>query len=117
MRPNIHPSIHPSPPSTTPSRARTVDYCIGVDCGEHAVCANGATDHECRCEPGYSLVGGRCVDTQGLRILLVGPEHVKLEQGDVYDDKVGRGGGGGIVGVVETIQRPFRCRSLPCRGC
>jgi hypothetical protein len=64
-----------------------VDYCIGVVCGEHATCADG----ECVCEMGYSQVDGRCVDTQGLRIMLVGAERVKLVQGDVYDDKVREG--------------------------
>lgn len=69
---------------------KTIDYCIGVDCGEHAVCVNGRDNHECVCEAGYTMVGGRCVDTQGLRILLVGDEHVTLTQGDVYDDKLVR---------------------------
>lgn len=88
-------ATHPlptSPPLT--SRAKTIDYCIGVDCGEHALCANREGNHECVCESGYSSVGGRCVDTQGLRIMLVGDEHVTLEQGDPYDDKVGKANGG-----------------------
>lgn len=69
-------------------RVPTVDYCIGVDCGEHAVCGSGADGHRCECEPGYSLVGEVCVDTQGLQILLVGDKHVRLVQGDDFDDKV-----------------------------
>ena len=92
-------------------RVRTVDFCIGVDCGDNAVCVSAKEGHKCECEPGYSRVGENCVDTQGLQILLVGDKHVKLVQGDEFDDKVR----GWLVGSFTWLARCVRIVSYTRR--
>ncbi len=67
-----------------------VDYCHGVDCGEHAVCQNVEKSHRCVCEKGYEEENGRCVDKQGVQLMLEGPEVVTLVQGDAYQEELVR---------------------------
>lgn len=72
-------------------QVRTVDYCIGMECGEHASCVSGADGSLCICDQGYTDVGDRCVDRQSVKLTLIGPERVKLVQGDECASLAGLG--------------------------
>jgi hypothetical protein len=68
-------------------QVRKVDYCIGVTCRAHAVCVSGSSGHSCRCEEGFTEgEDGECVDTGGMRLVLLGEARMVLEQGDAFDD-------------------------------
>lgn len=72
-------------------QAKKIDYCIGVECMEHASCVNEDQGHKCVCEDGYDMEGDQCVDKKNaVRLHLQGPEVVKKQQGDPFEDPLVR---------------------------